>query len=76
MIVKAFGTVERSVEVDPAEYRGMPMLRIHAALVKLFRDIDPSVSYFEADLEWAAAQISDRFDVSDRCGGCEICANH
>ena len=53
------GTRETSLTLDPKEFAGQSPVKITEDIYKLLREIDPNVSWYDADVELAAQDIDD-----------------
>lgn len=51
------GTKTAPLSIDPAEYKGMTTPQVTREIMKLLREIEPGVSFFEDDATLAAEQV-------------------
>ena len=63
------GTRETNLTLDPKEFHGQSPVQITEEVMKLLREIDPKVSWYEADVELAAQDISDTNDGKKQIPG-------
>lgn len=52
------GTTSASVDLDPEEYRGLPVPRITQEIKAVMSSIKPDVDFYEEDMVLAAHEIA------------------